>query len=147
MCLPKGQEAELAGFFVYCTQILGWLPPLLFSILNEQGVPQKYGVLIACFGFAVSILLLSCTASWPEIVAEAECNAHINKDFFVPADTAADAAASGIDATKELVVGDHGCESVIASGDIADARTMKDADLETAKPQEKEGGNTSTAMS
>lgn len=72
MVLPRGQEAELAGFFVYCTQILGWLPPLLFSILVENDVDYKYGVIVTSFGFVVSISLLSCTASWPEIVKEAQ---------------------------------------------------------------------------
>ena len=74
MCLPKGQEAELAGFFVYCTQILAWLPPLIFSLLVDANVPQKYGVIASSFGFVVGILFLSCTASWEEIVAEADQN-------------------------------------------------------------------------
>lgn len=34
--MPKGQEAELAGFYLYCTQILGWLPPLVFTLFNES---------------------------------------------------------------------------------------------------------------
>lgn len=34
--MPKGQEAELAGFYLYCTQILGWLPPLVFTFFNEN---------------------------------------------------------------------------------------------------------------
>mmetsp|Transcript_26134 Transcript_26134/g.30354 ORF Transcript_26134/g.30354 Transcript_26134/m.30354 type:complete len:486 (+) Transcript_26134:142-1599(+) len=43
MIMPKGQEAELAGFFLYCTQILGWLPPLIFTIMNENGVSLSWG--------------------------------------------------------------------------------------------------------
>lgn len=34
--MPKGQEAELAGFYLYCSQILAWLPPLVFTIFNEN---------------------------------------------------------------------------------------------------------------
>ena len=78
MCLPRGQEAELAGFYVYCTQILGWLPPLLFTICVQADIPQKYGVIITAFGFVVSVLLLSCTGSWEEIVAEADKNQNVN---------------------------------------------------------------------
>mmetsp|Transcript_14349 Transcript_14349/g.23229 ORF Transcript_14349/g.23229 Transcript_14349/m.23229 type:complete len:543 (+) Transcript_14349:110-1738(+) len=74
MCLPKGQEAELAGFFVYCTQILSWLPPLLFTILVENDISQKYGVIATSFGFLVGAVLLSCTGSWTEIVEEADRN-------------------------------------------------------------------------
>lgn len=78
MCLPKGQEAELAGFFVYCTQILGWLPPLLFSILVQSNVSQKWGVVVTAFGYVVSVLLLMCTGTWEEILAEAEHNKDVH---------------------------------------------------------------------
>ncbi|KAL3929238.1 MAG: hypothetical protein SGARI_004810 [Bacillariaceae sp.] len=78
MCLPKGQEAELAGFYVYCTQILSWLPPLLFSVLVQADVPQKWGVVATAFGYAVSIMFLSCTGSWEEILEEAAHNKDVN---------------------------------------------------------------------
>jgi hypothetical protein len=78
MCLPKGQEAELAGFFVYCTQILGWLPPLLFTLLVQNDISQKYGVVVSSFGFAVAIIFLSCTGTWSEIVEEAQRNQSVN---------------------------------------------------------------------
>jgi hypothetical protein len=50
--------------------------------MNENGIGQKYGVIITTFGFVVSIGLLSCTASWDEIVDEAGRNAH-DVDHFV----------------------------------------------------------------
>ena len=34
--MPKGQEAEFAGFALFCSQILGWLPPLVFTLMNEN---------------------------------------------------------------------------------------------------------------
>ena len=70
MIIPKGQEAELSGFFVYCTQIIGWLPPLIFSFLVEANV--DYGIGVICVGaFAlVAIVLLSMATSWEEIVAD-----------------------------------------------------------------------------
>ena len=34
--MPTGQEAELAGIYLYCSQVLAWLPPLLFTIFNEN---------------------------------------------------------------------------------------------------------------
>ena len=70
MCLPKGQEAELSGFYVYCTQILGWLPPLLFSVMVEAKVGQTYGV-VAVGGFLLLAAgIVSCAAPWPEILEE-----------------------------------------------------------------------------
>uniref|UniRef100_A0A7R9ZM90 Major facilitator superfamily (MFS) profile domain-containing protein n=1 Tax=Craspedostauros australis TaxID=1486917 RepID=A0A7R9ZM90_9STRA len=78
MCLPKGQEAELSGFFVYATQILGWLPPLLFTVLVESGIDQTWGVVITSFGFLAAICLLRCSNPWDEVVAEA--NHEVVKD-------------------------------------------------------------------
>eukprot|EP00538_Stauroneis_constricta_P000752 CAMPEP_0119554244 /NCGR_PEP_ID=MMETSP1352-20130426/6795_1 /TAXON_ID=265584 /ORGANISM="Stauroneis constricta, Strain CCMP1120" /LENGTH=535 /DNA_ID=CAMNT_0007600809 /DNA_START=215 /DNA_END=1818 /DNA_ORIENTATION=+ len=68
--LPKGQDTELSGFFVYCTQILGWLPPLFFSIIVEAGYEQKWGVIIVSFGFLVATVLLRFAGSWEVILEE-----------------------------------------------------------------------------
>ncbi|VEU43316.1 unnamed protein product [Pseudo-nitzschia multistriata] len=70
--LPRGQEAELSGFFIFCTQILVWLPPLVFTLLNEINVRQKYGVVATSSFFLVAIGLLMLTSSWDEIVEEAK---------------------------------------------------------------------------
>ena len=70
MCLPKGKEAELAGFFVYCTQILGWLPPLIFSIMVEADVSQTYGVIAVAAFLLVAIVLLHFAASWDDILED-----------------------------------------------------------------------------
>ena len=70
MCIPSGKEAEISGFFVYCTQILGWLPPLLFSLLVEAQVDQGIGVMcISCF-FLVAIAIMAMSAPWREILDE-----------------------------------------------------------------------------
>lgn len=70
MVIPKGQEAELSGIFVYCTQIIGWLPPLIFSILVEEDVDQGIGVIVISAFALIAVALLSMASSWPEIVAD-----------------------------------------------------------------------------
>ena len=70
LCVPQGKEAELAGFFVYCTQILGWLPPLVFSLLVEADVSQGIGVMAISSFFLVAICFMSMTGSWDEIMEE-----------------------------------------------------------------------------
>eukprot|EP00957_Ditylum_brightwellii_P127564 9728083-Ditylum_brightwellii.AAC.1 len=35
--IPKGQETEMMGVFAFFAQLLGWLPPLIFSIMNSRG--------------------------------------------------------------------------------------------------------------
>ena len=71
MCLPNGQEAEFAGFFVYCSQILVWLPPMLFTISMESGLEQKYGLMITASFLLIATGILMCTGSWDEIIEDA----------------------------------------------------------------------------
>jgi MFS-type transporter involved in bile tolerance (Atg22 family) len=71
LVLPKGQEAELTGFFVYCSQILVWLPPLVFSAMVEAGVKQTWGLMSLIIFFAIAIGFLSLVAPWPEVLQEA----------------------------------------------------------------------------
>jgi len=42
--IPKGQDAELMGFYLFSTQILVWLPTLIFTAMNESGVDQRIGL-------------------------------------------------------------------------------------------------------
>jgi MFS-type transporter involved in bile tolerance (Atg22 family) len=70
MCLPKGQDTELCGFYVYCTQILVWLPPLIFSALVNNGVSQNYGTITIVFFFIVAVVLINMLPSWPEVLAD-----------------------------------------------------------------------------
>ena len=65
LCLPKGQDTEFSGFFIYCTQILVWLPPLIFSPLVNCGVSQNYGMLSLTIFFVLAILCLQLMPSWP----------------------------------------------------------------------------------
>ena len=69
--LPKGQEAEIAGFRVYCSMILSWFPPLIFSVLVENGVDAKWGM--TCMGSFVLIAALTLklgAGTWEEILQE-----------------------------------------------------------------------------
>ena len=70
LIVPKGQEAELSGIFVYCTQIIGWLPPLVFSILVENDIDHGYGVLVVSAFVLIAVVLLSLAAPWDEIIEE-----------------------------------------------------------------------------
>lgn len=50
--IPKGQETEMMGLFTFMGQIFGWLPPLIVTIMNENGVELRYGILVIT-GFCV----------------------------------------------------------------------------------------------
>jgi hypothetical protein len=75
MITPKGQEAEIAGFYVYCTVILQWLPPLFFTLLMEANLPQKYGVILMGVFFLVAAACLMFAGSWEEIIEETKSGA------------------------------------------------------------------------
>jgi len=70
MCLPIGQEAEFAGLYVYCTQILAWVPPLIFTLMVEAEISRTYGVVAASGFFLIGAGILSFAATWPEILEE-----------------------------------------------------------------------------
>jgi len=55
---PRGQETEIMGMFTFVTQVVGWLPALIFSIMNEKGVDMRWGVSVLAWFLVVSILLL-----------------------------------------------------------------------------------------
>lgn len=42
--IPEGQDAELMGVFLFSGQCLSWVPPLLFTTINESGISQQVGV-------------------------------------------------------------------------------------------------------
>lgn len=74
MCLPKGQESELTGFYVYCTQILGWLPPLIFTLINESEIGMQWALLSLIIFFFISLVMLQLMDPWDEVVEAAKNN-------------------------------------------------------------------------
>ena len=60
----------MSGFYVYCTQILGWLPPLVFTAMVEAGVSQTYGIIAVSGFFLAAIAILRCAAPWEDILRE-----------------------------------------------------------------------------
>jgi MFS-type transporter involved in bile tolerance (Atg22 family) len=69
--LPKGQEAEIAGFRVYCSTILAWIPPLIFSTLVENEIDPKWGMtFMGSFILIAAALLKFAAGTWEEILHE-----------------------------------------------------------------------------
>jgi MFS-type transporter involved in bile tolerance (Atg22 family) len=70
MICPVGQEAELSGFFVFSSNILVWLPPLIFTAMNESGISMQWGLMSLVIFFAFGIGLLSFMDKWENIRSE-----------------------------------------------------------------------------
>lgn len=56
--IPKGQEAEMMGVYSCTTQIISWLPPLVFTALNEAGVNMRVSIASLCIFFGISFGVL-----------------------------------------------------------------------------------------
>ncbi len=74
MTMPKGQEAELAGFFLYCTQIIGWVPPLVFTLMNENDLSLNLAGMHLNVYLFIAFICYCCMAQWDACVAAAEEN-------------------------------------------------------------------------
>jgi MFS-type transporter involved in bile tolerance (Atg22 family) len=61
---PTGQETELMSVYLFCGQVLSWLLPLLFTILNEAGVSMSIGLASLNVFFAIRLVGLHNTWSY-----------------------------------------------------------------------------------
>lgn len=72
--IPKSREAEVVGFYVNCSQLLSWLPPLVFSGLVEAGVDIGIGLMVmGCFAL-IAIVFFSMAAPFDELLDEVRFN-------------------------------------------------------------------------
>ena len=58
MILPKNQNAEFSGSYVFFRQCLTWLPPLVFTVLNENNVSLRYGMASVNIFFVLALIFL-----------------------------------------------------------------------------------------
>lgn len=67
--MPRNQDSELSGFYVYSTNILVWLPPLVFSGLVQNGISQSFGVFVVAMFAVVAILIICCFPAWKNMLS------------------------------------------------------------------------------
>ena len=54
--IPEGQDTELMGIFLFAGQCLSWIPPLVFTAMNEAGISQRIGVATLDVYLLISLL-------------------------------------------------------------------------------------------
>ena len=69
--IPAGQEAELMGLFLFAGQALNWLPPLIYTSLNEANVSSRVGVAMLNIFFLLGIVCYLCMGSYAKALLEA----------------------------------------------------------------------------
>lgn len=72
LAVPRNQEAEFAGIYNYASQIFGWLPPLLFTVMVENDITIPWALTGTASFFFVAIFFLRLAKSWNVIVAESQ---------------------------------------------------------------------------
>jgi UMF1 family MFS transporter len=83
MAMPRGQEAELAGFFLYCTQIIGWLPPLIFTVMNENDISLNMAGMHLNIYLAIAFICYCFMAPWEDCIEAAKTNKMLGEESIV----------------------------------------------------------------
>jgi len=69
--IPVGQDAELMGTFLFAGQCLTWLPPLLYTGLNESGVDPRLSICSLSIWFLLGIFALIAVGDYRTAVVAA----------------------------------------------------------------------------
>mmetsp|Transcript_16589 Transcript_16589/g.23063 ORF Transcript_16589/g.23063 Transcript_16589/m.23063 type:complete len:559 (-) Transcript_16589:780-2456(-) len=68
--IPKGQEFEYMGMFAFYGQILGWLIPTIFTILNENDVSMRWSVSITSYFLFISFIFTLFMGSYEDALKQ-----------------------------------------------------------------------------
>ena len=66
--IPKEQEAELMGIYILAGQVLSWLPPMLFTALNEAGFDMTFGLASLDVFFLLATVCLFLIGSYEKAI-------------------------------------------------------------------------------
>lgn len=64
--IPPRQEAELMGLFLFAGQALNWLPPLIYTSLNEAIVSPRVGMAMLNVFFLLGIVCYLCMGRYSD---------------------------------------------------------------------------------
>jgi MFS-type transporter involved in bile tolerance (Atg22 family) len=68
--IPKGQDAELMGIYLFAGQSIAWMPPLIFTAMNEAGVSIRLSMLSLVSFWIVALFFLQCMGSYATVIGE-----------------------------------------------------------------------------
>mmetsp|Transcript_31988 Transcript_31988/g.65759 ORF Transcript_31988/g.65759 Transcript_31988/m.65759 type:complete len:314 (+) Transcript_31988:105-1046(+) len=66
--IPRGQESELMGLYIFSGALLAWLPPFFFTLLNELGASMSIGLASLNVFFAGGFVFLLCIGDYWDAV-------------------------------------------------------------------------------
>ena len=83
--IPKNKDAELMGAYLFFGQILSWLPPLVFTALNEAGISIRISMLSLLVFWFISVICLQFMGPYENALRQAN---EAIEDSFPAEDTA-----------------------------------------------------------
>eukprot|EP00986_Skeletonema_menzelii_P005784 scaffold2144_cov149-Skeletonema_menzelii.AAC.4 len=66
--IPRGQESELMGLYLFSGLVFSWVPPFLFTFLNEVGASMRIGLASLNLFFAGGFLFLKMIGDYQSAV-------------------------------------------------------------------------------
>jgi len=82
--IPDGQDAELMGVFLFAGQVLTWIPPLVFTAMNEAGVNQSIGIGSFSIYFFLGLIAICTIGDYRKAWAQAERHVTIDENNSLP---------------------------------------------------------------
>ena len=95
--IPKHKDAELMGAYLFFGQILSWLPPLVFTALNEAGIAIRVSMLSLLVFWLIAVLCLQFMGPYENALRQAN---EVMEDSF-PADDNAPSVQQGSESVEE----------------------------------------------
>lgn len=100
--IPGGQDAELMGVYIFACQILSWLPPLVFTAMNEAGFSMRAGLFsLNGYFFFSYVVLTFFVGDYDDAVEHARTfHAEKDADFVILPDAVAMKASEAFEAVS-----------------------------------------------
>lgn len=64
--IPKGQDTEMMGVFLFAGQCLMWVPLLVFTIMNESGISPRISVAVVIVYLIIALAALCMVGSYAD---------------------------------------------------------------------------------
>jgi UMF1 family MFS transporter len=119
--IPRGQEAELMGTYICACQMLSWLPPLIFSVMNEMGYSMRTGLFTLTFYFLASFCILFFVGDYNDAVEHAR---EIDDGLVPFTISPANGLATAIGACYDQFADESGCQPGIMDSSSSFSHTM-----------------------
>jgi hypothetical protein len=85
--IPRNQEAEMMGLYLLACQMFSWLPPTVFTVMNELHLPMYYGLGTLSIYFLISFLCLCMVGDYLNVVhTTADSNILVLANGHIPID-------------------------------------------------------------